>query len=417
MTDRRLGLIDIIDSRAADRWTKDRGRLSRLFQSIGLTEGQHSQALYIMSKHPLDVQSYIKELLSTPSDPEQWGVLVGSQGDRSTVIAFPTSTRLRLKGLGASKVIRQTTLALFIEIHSKFVSWWLVNAWRSRQLADATWQLSDPLQIIAAAACARSLVETAASMWVDTRKARETWDDAKRDCVKNGPSIEHRDKLAMEVNCFLWGSKFDDKAPNLKKTFGIVPRTNVLSQVEKLARATNCPLQEDYQWLCNAVHPSVGGLLAFAAPMQGHDTGSHAFQWVCEIPMVFKQIEMNGGKYNLLTTTGTSSASPFVPEARETTLADAVARSACLAVEVLERTLNDALKLVDDIGLTTSAPFMASFPYWRNVSRQSGNALCPCRSGKKAKHCLHRWSDPAPTICSRFDMQQVASDPSKAAKS
>jgi SEC-C motif len=79
-------------------------------------------------------------------------------------------------------------------------------------------------------------------------------------------------------------------------------------------------------------------------------------------------------------------------------------RAAILAVDALEKALNAALKVIDDIGSTTKAPKMASFDYWRNLIAKRGSAPCPCRSGRKAKHCLHRWTDPAPTIVERFDI-------------
>jgi hypothetical protein len=83
----------------------------------------------------------------------------------------------------------------------------------------------------------------------------------------------------------------------------------------------------------------------------------------------------------------------------------AIARTAILAVDVLEKSLDDALKVIDDIGLTTKAPLMASFAYWRNLvaKREARNASCPCRSGRKVRRCLHRWTDPAPSVVERFD--------------
>ena len=169
-----------------------------------------------------------------------------------------------------------------------------------------------------------------------------------------------------------------------------MPRSNVLTQIEKLAHATDYPLQRDYQWLCNVVHPSVGGFLAFALPFMPHPSKTHYFQIVSEGPMTVGKME------------DTASSVSF-RVGGERTIQEAIARAATFAVEVLEKTLDDALKVIDDIGLTTKAPQMASFKYWRNQIAKRGNASCPCRSGRKAKHCLHRWRDPAPMIVERFD--------------
>jgi hypothetical protein len=50
----------------------------------------------------------------------------------------------------------------FVEIHTVLVAWWLTTAWRTRQLARAASALADSKDAIAAAACVRPLVETAA---------------------------------------------------------------------------------------------------------------------------------------------------------------------------------------------------------------------------------------------------------------
>jgi hypothetical protein len=283
--------------------------------------------------------------------------------NKTLVFSFPISSKLR-------NASRTAVPALFIEVHSKLVVWWLVNAWRSKQLADATWQLADSIQIIPAAACARSLLETAAAVWIETRKLREIWSKVKTDHASNGPNVSHWLLMTSEINKMLWAAKFDNKAPRPEKMLLSTQRPNVLTQIEKLARSTDCPVQEDYQWLCNAVHPSIGGMLAFSAPLMGHDTKTSAFQYVCETPGVLKQIEGGGvgivdawKKKDLSKKPNDPHASES--ESRENTIQEAIVRAATLAVDVLEKTLDGALKLVDDIGLTSRAPAMASFDYWR----------------------------------------------------
>jgi hypothetical protein len=196
------------------------------------------------------------------------------------------------------------------------------------------------------------------------------------------------------------GAKFDDKAPDLARW--PFQRPSVLKQIEKLARTTDYQLQEDYQWLCNAVHPSVGGMLSFTAPLLAHEKKTHAFHVVCEDPTRLRL----GEKVPELKRTRLPKCegAPLGAEWRTTTIQDAIARAATFSVDVLERTLDDALSVIDDVGLTTKAPIMASFGYWRNLTRSQGSAICPCRSGRKAKHCLHRWTDPAPTVAERFDI-------------
>jgi hypothetical protein len=67
------------------------------------------------------------------------------------------------------------------------------------------------------------------------------------------------------------------------------------------------------------------------------------------------------------------------------------------------------LRIVDDVALTTGAPTMASFSYWRMVSQKSRDAPCPCRSGKKAKRCSHTWADEPPLVTERFRLSDPVS--------
>ena len=208
-----------------------------------------------------------------------------------------------------------------------------------------------------AATCARSLLETAAAFWTDSRTLSELWGAVKAETAEEGPKLKHWHDLMMQIWRMTWGAKFEDKVPDLAKTYTL-PRTNVLGLIEKLQRATTDTVQRDYQWLCNVAHPSIGGMLAFATPMMAHDTRTHAFQFVAPFTA---HMEDSGGIIHA-----------------ETTINEAVARSATLAVTVLLDTLDAALRIIDDVALTTGAPTMASFRYWHMVSQKARNALCDC---------------------------------------
>jgi hypothetical protein len=133
------------------------------------------------------------------------------------------------------------------------------------------------MQTIPAAACARSLLETAAAFWVDTTKFREIWYQVKEDSAKNNPQLKHHYDLNIQILKMMWAAKFDKRMSDLAERFEKLERTNVLTQIEKLVRVTDPTVQSDYQWLCNAVHPSIGGLLAFASPMLMHKSQMCAF--------------------------------------------------------------------------------------------------------------------------------------------
>jgi hypothetical protein len=367
------GLGKRLEADLAKRWRLADGQISRFLSEVGLTGEEHNQALYIIPKPARNIEQRIEELRVATADEGNWCFLGGKAHSKEIVIAWPVADCVTSK---------QVLLALYVEVHSRLVSWWLTNAWRSEQLARATWKLADSDQIVSAAACARSLLETAAAFWVDARKLSEAWRAVKADTAENGPKLKHWQDLTMHIWLMMWGAKFDDKVPDLARAYKLLPRTNVLGLIEKLQRATDDTVQRDYQWLCNAVHPSIGGMLAFATPMMAHDTGTHAFQFVA--PLATHIESSRGIIYS------------------EKTIDAAIARSATLAVMVLLETLDVALRIVDDVALTTGAPAMASFTYWRMVSQDARNALCPCRSGRKAKHCPHEWAEEPPRVIEQF---------------
>lgn len=72
----------------------------------------------------------------------------------------------------------------------------------------------------------------------------------------------------------LFGAKFDDRVPDEKALWGRIERTNVMGQIDKLAKATGTDLQREYQWLCNTVHPSLGNMLGFSTTLNSPDQDS-----------------------------------------------------------------------------------------------------------------------------------------------
>jgi hypothetical protein len=350
MTDRPPSLSALLKGDLSVQWTQSYQKLLEFFHVIGLKGDEHSQVLYINPVTVSDLDAYVSRIRLDKG--EHWYCIGGHIDSEQVVLAFPVGKKLK-----SSQVFSKGPLALFIEVHSRLISWWLINAWRSQQLANATWHLADSRQLIPAAACARSLLETAASFWLEAKNVREVWNQTKLACASKPPDVNNWLRFRSLLNEITWGAKFDTRSPDLKQTCGRINRQNVLTQIEKLTRATDSRIQNDYQWLCNAVHPSIGSVLVFTAPMLLHESDANFFQTVCGV--------------------GAHIQRPSGEVSRVSTIQEALARSAILAVNVLERTLDDALKVVDDIGLTTKAPRMASFNYWRNLGKAHGRASCP----------------------------------------
>lgn len=176
---------------------------------------------------------------------------------------------------------------LLAEAHSLLGAWWLVSAWRAQELSKAAALLADRWDTVAAAACARPLIETAAATWNDARKLASAWDEMKKGGIPSSNKDFHLKreallKLLIEVH---FGGKFDERAPDEKELWGQVQRSNVLGHIEKLGKAGCSKLQSDYQWLCNTVHPSLGNMFAYTAPPQRHNTGTHLIKFFCGRPI------------------------------------------------------------------------------------------------------------------------------------
>jgi hypothetical protein len=146
------GLGKRLDAELARRWRLADGQISTFLRGVGLTGDEHHQSLYIFPQVTTNMERSNEELRVASADEGKWVFLGGQHADGNrSLMAWPVAD-----GVATRKI----HLALYVEVHSRLVSWWLTNAWRSDQLARAAWALGDSGQIIPAAACARSLLET-----------------------------------------------------------------------------------------------------------------------------------------------------------------------------------------------------------------------------------------------------------------
>jgi hypothetical protein len=368
----------LVDPLIRGAWREAEATLAGLLDDLGATEDAYSPAVWLRWV-PIEAGSPAGDWLRKKiGDEKQLWAYIETE---------PRTGDGQRHGL-ALPVARERADAPyvfpFVEIHTRLIAWWLCYAWRARQLSSALALLSDRHQTIAAAACSRALVETAAALWVDGRKLESLWALTK----EAGPPESDKDVLVRRKRLVAWldevqfGAKFNDRASDAQAIFGRVSRTNALGQVEKLAKATDGDLETDYQWLCNTVHPSIGTTFAFSAPPLVHDTRTHSL------------LSFSGGPIEIRSANGAVEA--------ERTVKTAVARASTTALRVLTTVLDDALRIVDDVGLTSEAAALADFHYWRALRPAERNEECPCRSGKKAKRCHHGWKMPAPRITESF---------------
>ena len=347
----------------------------RLFRDLGATEDASTVAMRLIPRHIASVLQFYGYLEPYRKEGD-WAVITTTPDTKGQEYgyAIPVSDRYR-----AQPVLTP----MFLEIHTVLVAWWLTIAWRVQQLSRAGSSLAEAGDVVAAAACVRPLVESAAALWSDGNSVVSAWDEMKRggDPLRQDSALPQRDAFMETLSQIIWGAKFDSRSPELQQTFKRFSRTNVLTQVDRLAKVTPAGLQDDYQWLCNTVHPSLGTTFAMAAPPLQHASRTHMLFWYAGRPIFFE--------------------GPHGREA-EDSVETAVARAATVVLRVLRITFDSLLRTIDDVALTTHAPTVSRNRYWRSIEAGGRNERCPCRSGRKVKQCHHEWGDPAPAFPADF---------------
>jgi hypothetical protein len=254
----------------------------------------------------------------------------------------------------------------------RLVSWWLVHAWRGVDLLADTLENLWQWRITSGAVTARALVEEAGSLTDEARRLADGWSAGKGappDRLKQPETV--RKALAPVLLQAAFGSR-------MKGSHQKTQATNVLTLVQKLSKVTaDGRFAEWYDRLSDAAHPAFGARIAFASPPLMHDSGAVVVRFYARSPMA-----MHDGE---------------VRQLLEPTIAFTVADALIASGEVICRLLEQALVLVDDVGLTTAAATLTRRPYWRNLAPARGNRACPCGRGRWSE-CRHRWGQPAPAL-------------------
>jgi hypothetical protein len=349
-----------------DRWNAAHETLFTLLDGVGADSEAHTVAVSLIPKRISGPKDFVDWLEPQVLEDGTWGFVTGRSANGSHGFALPVSP-------GAPPELISSIG--FVEVHTWMVSWWLMYAWRARQLATAAAHHLELDDVVAAASCARGLVETAAALWSDAATISEAWRVAKAggSVDTDRKAIERCSQLMTILSKVMFGAKFT-RSQELKATFGRFERTNVLGQIDKLAKRRAATLTEDYEWLCNTVHPSIGNAFVFGSLWLRHTTGTIAEVWFA--PKSLRLDDPNGDAQQM-----------------ERPVQSALARASAVALAVLSETFDDTLSVVDDVALTTRAPELARRPYWRNIRRPGLYQPCPCRSGKKVKWCRHVWGE------------------------
>lgn len=191
-----------------------------------------------------------------------------------TVVARAAQHDVRLFAYRTESSGMQPPLGAFmwLPVHSGLAAWWLLTAWRVRQMSEATIEMMRQQFPLPAAACARSLLETAAAARYDMLHWTAMWQDCRRFRPSLGaivPSSLYK-PLHDYVVEMLVGGKFKGEMPLDIRALCSEPikRTNIQTCMDHLAKRQP-GVEAMYDVLSNAVHPSVASTITF---MQGLET-------------------------------------------------------------------------------------------------------------------------------------------------
>ncbi|MEV6982301.1 hypothetical protein AB0M95_13715 [Sphaerisporangium sp. NPDC051017] len=178
---------------------------------------------------------------------------------------------------------------IFLDLHCRLGAWWLTHVWRAQQLAESSSSALHIWQIITAAACSRSLLEGAAAFSAETDAMMAEWDELKQMGVPTSDSIS---RFAAPLEKRISRGQFGTRLAESVDVKPPLQSTNVMTYVNKLAKQRpNENIKEIYEWLCDAVHPSFGGMTVFVANQGAHFSETHNLVRIAKNPLADKSYE------------------------------------------------------------------------------------------------------------------------------
>lgn len=125
-------------------------------------------------------------------------------------------------------------------------------------------------------------------------------------------------------------------------------RKSVQTPIDRLTRV-DPSVGRTYDLLCNTVHPSVGGTFSYLAAMGQIGPG--------EVQVEFRQRKVDGQRVET-----------------DDVLTAAIKAGIVGGLHWTTESLDDALRLCDDIALTTRVCHIARTPYWRSIVASDRNS-------------------------------------------
>ena len=281
---------------------------------------------------------------------------------RVTVHDRPSLRSSRAKGESV------VTADVLFDIHSLLAAQCLLKSWRSAQLANGLALALGSWNLTVAAALVRSLVETASAWAIESRDVAAQWRKLKCTSVRSvEDALKVRGELYQATRQVAWGTRLSLRASEKFK------RTNILTLIQKAEK--QCPrpkLLEDYEILCDAVHPSWGAGECFWSE----------YGIAADIQQVRVLIGTDAVGWLGVTDQAIKAGSP---------LPETVVACGAWAIQALAADLPSFNQVCRDLCLTARVYLLSNLDYWGIVQPTSTYAECACGSGRKTRFCSHEF--------------------------
>ena len=258
---------------------------------------------------------------------------------------------------------------VFFDYHSVLASQVLLRGWRVGQLIEGLTAALSSWNITVAASTARSLVETACAWFVESRQIANTWSSVAKRPVADPDSLQRaRRELFASLTQVFAGTRLSHIL-QIEKGF---QRTNVLTHIQKTAKALEyVALVEQYEELCDAVHPNWGSMECFWA-----EAGFNEDLLQARVLLSRTAAGQPGDR----------RLRPLVPGSG---LILTILSSATWACQRLLADLEEFELLCRDVCLTCHIFTLQDLDYWAVVRPTGLYEPCACGSGKKTRFCVH----------------------------
>ena len=184
--------------------------------------------------------------ISCDDDSADWVFVTGEWEDGGQV-----ALASNLVG-GIASPQRYVHLQLF-DLHPRMIGWYLTALWRARELTDDLIASLGAWHVVASAALSRSLFEGAFAFVAEAGEMADAWYAMK---ATGPPDTFAAEAFGKELERFLLQAQLGTRIGERG-----VRRTAIKTMIDRGIRRADleqAPLDEQYNWLCDAVHPSYG---------------------------------------------------------------------------------------------------------------------------------------------------------------